>query len=118
MKRIFLLALLSLFVTGCANWSRTDTVRELAWQGLNAVDYGQTKGILKGEEAGTCQELNPFIKKDNVEAWFIGGALAHWGISAALPRKYRNWWQNTSLVVTFGLVLSNEVQGFGVNFSF
>lgn len=99
-RSILLLLVLAMFPAGgCAagahRWTRADTVREAAFAGLEAVDWGQTRNIAKHPEKWT--EVNPILGKHptvgEVDRYFAASLLAHAAVSAALPNPWRKRWQ-------------------------
>jgi len=107
-----------LIATPCYAWDRNDTLREVAWQGLHLVDWGQTLNIAK--EPTLYHEINPLMGKHpsvgKVNTYMCLSALTHLGVSALLPKEYRIYWQWISIGVTSGLIIHNYNIGLKVRF--
>lgn len=111
MKKLLLITLLSISLH--ADMNKEEIIKEGLYQVLVYEDYLQTKEILRNPD---YFERNPLITEDNIEEYFIGGALLHASISYFLPRPYKKWFQNITL--SFGaLNIYNNVK-IGVGFKF
>ena len=107
---ILTLLLLSLLSSGCAHWSKGDTVRQLAITGLIAIDCVQTHSFV----SNGYSELNPLLgshpSSSEIYAWSATGALLAWGISALLPPKWRAGFQYILLGAEGYNVIRNELE--------
>ena len=114
---LYVLAIVAaiLLMSGCSangEWTQTDTRREVVYQLANAVDAYQTN---KYRDLPTIEEGMPvtraFIGAEpsgrSVATYFASLALSHYLISAALPAKWRPWFQNGTAVGTAYVVYSN-----------
>ena len=110
--KIALIALLLL--TGCAHrpfedWSKADTAREVAWQALHIIDWGQTLDI--ADNPDRFHELNPLLGKHpsrgQVNRLFVAGAVAHPIAMGMFRPPYRAWLQYVSLGITGVVVTRN-----------
>lgn len=117
------LVLLTMLVIGAGQchadeWMVGDTKREIAWQVINVVDAGQTLDISK--RCGEKYELNPILGRcpDSkvIAQYFATAAMLHFGVSLALPRRYRAKWQIGTIVVSGAIVLNNYSIGLKINF--
>uniref|UniRef100_A0A6H1ZMG4 Uncharacterized protein n=1 Tax=viral metagenome TaxID=1070528 RepID=A0A6H1ZMG4_9ZZZZ len=90
-------------------WTKSDTVREAAFQTLHAVDYLQTRTIARHPEK--YYERNPVLGKhpseENVIVYFAAGAVAHGVISYYLPDPYRQIFQYVTIGLSSACVLNN-----------
>lgn len=110
-RHLIILALLGL--ASCANWSTSDTARQLAITGLIAVDLQQT---LDASNRPDIVEANPFYSSEHPESsevylWHATGALLAYAISLALPAKYRKYFQTIVLIGEGGNVVGNHFLG-------
>uniref|UniRef100_A0A6M3L9F7 Uncharacterized protein n=1 Tax=viral metagenome TaxID=1070528 RepID=A0A6M3L9F7_9ZZZZ len=95
-----------------------DILREIAWQAVHAIDYGQTLEIAR--QPNKYHELNPIMGKHpsvgTVNTYMIASAVLHPVISYLLPSKYRATWQYISIIVSSGCVINNYHIGLGVRY--
>jgi hypothetical protein len=100
------------------DWHWQDIVLEGAFAAEVAVDLGQTLYI--EEHPKEYYELNPFLPrhptKDQVWGACIIGAGLHAIVSMALPKKYRTWWQGTTIVLEGANIVRNKSIGIGMSF--
>ena len=93
--------------------------KELGWQVLNLIDYGQTLDIADQCSAGYYYETNPILgrcpSKEKVTKYFIAAAVLHYAFTMNMG-KYRDSWQNVTLVITAGYVAHNHSIGLHINF--
>ena len=115
--------LLLLFPGYCIadNWTREDTQRELAFQVVALIDWGQTLDISRSCNTDRYfTEINPILgecpSRGDVNTYFPIVMGIHAGISYALPPKYRKYWQN----VTFSIQATNVARNYslGIKFDF
>lgn len=138
---ITILALLPATSFGADDWSNDDTAREVVYQVVAAVDWGQTRYIAKSYRArcipnpgyapgqpvpqNICREswgqrevnpvlgIHPSIHK--VNAYFVVTGLAHVAISHLLSGSYRKWFQYVTIGVEAGVVRRNVSLGIKVD---
>ena len=115
---IFTLILLLSSPVYAIDWSKEDTAREVVWQILHVVDWGQTLDIAR--QPHKYHELNPILGKHpsvgKVNTYMALSAVAHLGISLALPKEYRKWFQYLTIGATGSLVVHNFNIGLKVRF--
>ena len=121
MKIILLTAMFVLLLVNIAQpfeWSKEDTIREITWQVLHVMDWGQTLDIAR--QPHKYQELNPVLGKHpsvgKVNTYMALSAVAHLGISLALPKEYRKWFQYVTIGMTGSLVIHNHSIGLRIKF--
>lgn len=99
-------------------WDKADTLREITWQALHFIDYGQTLDIAR--KPYRYEESNPILGKHpsvgRVHTYMIASAILHFGISYALPDKWREAWQYITIGISGGMVVSNFSAGVRVSF--
>ena len=99
--------------------SNNDIQREIAWQVLNIIDYGQTRDIAKHCSASERYELNQVLGScpsiSSVSKYFIINSLLHYEITAHLY-GYRAIWQVGTLINTGYVVGRNFSLGLKINF--
>ncbi len=119
---------LCVLMTGCAStfgekWSKADTSREVVWEGLHVMDWGQTRYIAKHPDK--YRELNPILgshpSQNRVDIYMGSGLLLHPVISAYLsPQEYailgikvrpRSLWQYFTITLSGGCVINNASIG-------
>lgn len=93
---------------------RADTTlaRELAFDALMAIDYGQTRAIFNSH--GRYVELNPLINRGNVGKYFFATTLLHAAVTYSLPEECQPAWQWGTIVVEGAVVGHNAYIGIGV----
>jgi len=101
-------------------WDHWDTTMEVAYFLTHAADWGQTRSISGQCQAGTYYETNPILGEcpsvQTVNAYFLGTALLHAGVSYMLPKKYRRVFQTTTFAAQLGVVSSNASIGVKMQF--
>lgn len=130
----FILAIL-LFISipsFASDWSTGDTYSESVYLAFLAVDWAQTRNIVRSNErcsvgkpnqVAHCYhypELNPILGKSpsmaRVNAAVILTGLAHVYIASILPEKYRAPFQYISIGIEGGAVVHNFSIGIGAKF--
>ena len=119
MLRFIAVIILVLFpVIAHAEWNSGDTAREIVWQGLHVVDWGQTLEIARNPI--DYHEVNPVIGRHpsvgKVNIYMLSSAIIHAGISYVLPDKVRPYWQYFSIGVSGACMARNLNIGLGVRF--
>lgn len=113
---LFLIVMMPIIAN--AGWSNADTVREVIWQGLHVVDWGQTLEIAR--DPGRYYEMNPALGSHpsvgKVNIYMASSAVLHAGVSYVLPGKWRSYWQYVSIVTSGACVANNFNIGLGVRF--
>lgn len=116
MKYIFILLLL--FPLSTFAWDKTDTQREIVWQVMHIIDWGQTVDIAKNP--GKYYEINPLLGKhpsvEKVHKYMIASSLIHYVVSTSLKSKYRKYWQYVTIGITGTLIMHNYRIGLRINF--
>lgn len=91
------------------DWSKADTNLEAVFLTLGALDWLQTREVIKHPDR--YSERNIFLGKHpsnaDVNVWFAFGLAAHVGIAAALPPAWRAPFQYVTIGLEGGLVLRN-----------
>ncbi len=111
---------LCFLLTSCAggNWTKADTVREVAVFTLHTIDWGQTRTIAKNPDR--YYEINPILGKHpsigKVDTYMFIGTIVRPVISYHLPPKYRKWWQYLSIGTSGAAVANNYNAGIKVDF--
>lgn len=116
---LFLLVLLALPISPRAkDWSRADTHREILWQAIHLVDWGQTLDIARSN--GKYFEINPLMGRHpsigHVNNMMLAGAIAHLAGAYLCPDDLRSVYQWVSIIVNGAIVLRNHQIGLRVNF--
>lgn len=100
------------------NWKQGDTYREVAYQIVAAIDWGQTLNTAKNPD--TLEEHNAILGKhpsvSKVNTYFVLTGLVHWGVAYALPREYREAFQYVTIGVEANQIQSNFSINIGVKF--
>lgn len=117
MIKLFLFFVL-LFPLSALAWNKTDTQREIIWQLIHIVDWGQTVDIAKFPDH--YQEINPLLGKhpsvNDVNRYMVVSSVTHYIISRSLKPKYRKYWQYVTIGITGTLITHNYNVGLRVNF--
>lgn len=114
MKTFFLILFLLIYTPVFASdWTKADTAREVAWEVLHLVDWGQTLDIARNPQR--FYEINPTLGRHpsvgKVNLYMGAWAVAHPVVSYILPKKYRLYWQWGTIFVTTGCVINNQIIG-------
>lgn len=119
---IILFVILVSLLGGCATtdqtfseryeWSRADTVREIAFQTVNVADGIQTAQIRNRPDLREGSELTAAVlgvkpKPGETALYFASIGVSHFLIAAVLPPKWRKWYQGTTLTYTGATVFRN-----------
>ena len=112
-------------------WNKRDTTRELVWQGLAVIDWGQTLNISKScsSGGGFYEQVNPILgdcpSRGEVNTYFVGAMALHAGISYILPTNAeflgerinpREFWQSMTIMIQATNVARNYQLGININF--
>jgi hypothetical protein len=115
---VILVVVLTPAISSSAELDKTGLLLEGVWQTLHIADWGQTLDVARNPY--DYHEINPIMGRHpsvgNVNIYMGMSALVHAGISYALPKKYRTYWQSISIVVTGALVVHNNSIGLEVRF--
>jgi len=118
MKTILILLIFLLPINCYADWDKNNTFREIAWQGIHLIDWGQTLDIAR--QPDRYYEMNPILGKHpsvgQVNTYMAISAITHIGISYMLPKKYRAYWQWISIGVSGSCIINNFNAGLKVKF--
>jgi len=115
MTKTVYVILAGLLLSGAAradDWRPIDTKRELAFTVVSILDAGTTADIRNHDDIEekapiTRQVLGRNPEPGETAVYFAGMAAGHYLVSKMLPRKYRSYWQNISLVVNGSVVANN-----------
>lgn len=127
MNNRYLIVPILLVLNGCAvngEWSRQDTILEVGFQVVNAMDAYSTANIKDVPNVylndGTGRYLdrvegNPFTRAfigreptdRDTALYFTTLGLSHWAISRALPPKWRPWYQGGTTAFHLHAVIGN-----------
>lgn len=103
-----------------SGWDLSDTAWESAYLLSHIADWGQTRDIASQCGSGNYKEMNPVLgscpSMSRVNTYFISTALLHAGVSAMLPRKYRRFFQTSTMIMEIGYVTNNYNIGLKFNF--
>lgn len=125
-KFIFALFLIFSSSTSAADlWRTSDTYREVTFQILNVIDWGQTRYVAQHPDqykendmgrGGSAWLIGEHPSTTNVDRLMIATAILHPIISYYLPHNWREAFQ----YVTIGMKIDNTVGNFhaGVKFDF
>ena len=123
------LIIMSVLLSGCAvngEWTRQDTILEVSFQVVNAMDAVTTSRIhespdwhpveingvpyrrrLEESTALTRAVLGPRPSKSDTYMWFATLGLSHWIIARSLPPKWRPWYQGATIGLSSDAVIGN-----------
>ena len=110
MKKIIFALLLSISTQTFADeWTTNDSLREVTFQVLNVIDWGQTRYIAKNLDRYYEKESAWLIGTDpsteTVDGFMLQTAVLHLAISYMLPRDWRDAFQ----YITIGMKLNNTI---------
>lgn len=93
--------------------------KEVAWQALNIIDFGQTRNIANRCHVTDYYEHNPILGDcpniQSVNKYFISSAIIHYAITKYLT-THRDAWQNTTIIVSIGFIQHNYSLGLKIDF--
>jgi hypothetical protein len=111
LRLAFLVLFLAQPAVAAQSWSTKDTTLELTFDATLLVDLLQTSAIASYPDR---HELNPVLgprpSHVAINAYFVAGALAHFGIALLLPDSWRTLWQVVWIGMELGWIAWN-VQG-------
>lgn len=121
MFRLICGAVLLLSVPAHADeWREQDTYREVAFQALNVIDWGQTRYIAKHPETYYERESAWMIGEHpttiDVNRLMIATAILHPVISYLLPHGWRDAFQYVTIIGKINNVAGNNSIGIKVEF--
>ena len=124
MKKVMVVVILLVATIGYADeWTKQDTYRELAFIGLLAVDYLQTRTIVQTPDK--YFEYNSVMGKhpnqQTVDIYMASVAIIHPIISYLLPVKSDKWkWINREnwQYVTIGIEVFSVANNFRIGIAF
>jgi hypothetical protein len=115
--KAFIAALAFLSMTGCGmtprdDWSRANTVAEVAFQVSNALDAAQTAQFKDRPDVGESVPLTRALIGESpttrdTAIYFATMGVSHYLIARMLPAKWRPWFQGGSLIYSSALVYNN-----------
>jgi hypothetical protein len=126
MKSAFLWPVVAAAVTGfiighvgkchADEWTRADTHREIAYHVVAWMDAATTADIKNHDDIEekapiTRQVIGKNPSNGEVVAWFAATSVVHYGISRALPKPYRKYWQYVTIGVESAMVVNNVSLG-------
>ena len=113
-----LLILIILFSTPCYAWNKNDTYREVAWQTIHIIDWGQTLDIARNPDS--YHEFNLILGRHpsvgRVNTYMVLSSVGHVTISVLLPDKVRKYWQWITIGTLGACVVNNFSIGLKVRF--
>lgn len=90
-------------------WSDADVKREIAYLAVDSVDWGQT--LYTARHPTLAHENNPLLGRHpsvaEVNRYFVLTMAAHVAITNAIPSRWRERWQITSIVWEFAITSDN-----------
>ena len=99
-------------------WTKGDSYAEAAYLTLQYIDWKQSREIQKHPEK--YQENNFILGKHPTQAeadrYNIIAAVAHFGIAYMLPRKYRDFWQYSTIGMETAIIYNNKQVGLQIRF--
>lgn len=100
------------------DWTKEDTAWQASYTAVLAADCAQTRwGASHPREFEEGNKLiGPHPSKGKIDNICLAVALGHFGISYALPPKYRRFWQFSSIVVEATVVFHNASLGLKMEF--
>jgi len=101
------------------HWTPKDVARQLAFEGLLVLDWGQTLDI--SARPGEYREYNPVLgdhpSRGDVNRYFLTCALVQFAIAHYLGHgALRSAWQYSGIGLEAGVVANNRSIGLSVRF--
>lgn len=117
-KLIIFLAFFPVFVSA-EPLTDLQVKKEIAWQVINLIDYGQTRDISRKCHNTSYYEQNPMLGEcpqiQTVEKYFLISAVGHYAITQYLT-THRDMWQNVTIIFSASIVQHNFALGLNINF--
>ena len=118
--KLFLILILFSSSAFADEWSTSDTYREVAFQTLNVIDWGQTRYI--AEHPDRFREVeskwaigeHPTIQQ--VDNYMAASAVLHFAVSYFLPRDWRDAFQYITIGDKLNATIGNASIGIKVSF--
>ena len=118
MKKLLLILLFIPSLSFADPWSQDDIYREVAFQAVTIIDWGQTRDIAKNTDK--FFEHNPFLGNspsiNSVDTYFISAIIIHVIVSNNLSSEYRKYFQYISIGIESNSAIKNAAHGIHVNF--
>jgi hypothetical protein len=126
---IILIVGLTLFLSGCAGWTKEEKITQGIYTALHVADWMQTRAI--ADEPKRFYETNAVLgrhpEQSAVDAYFTATLIGHYLIADALPRRWtvpgtaytvnpRGIWQWFWIGVEANCVRHNHAIGVRVRF--
>jgi len=98
------------------NWTKKDTAWQIGTTALLLIDAGQTADIRNHDDIHEVSPLTHALLGDNpgrtdTAIYFTSAAVIHYAVAAALPPKYRRWYQGILGGVELGVTAHNYQLG-------
>lgn len=101
-----------------APWSRQDIALESTYVAIHILDWGTTLDI--ADNPSKYYEYNPILgrhpSREKVNLFFAAGIPLHLGITYALPKRWRPYWQYFSIGMNGICVINNFSIGLKLSF--
>ena len=115
---LFCLLLLSSNCFATDKWSDDDIYREVAYQTIWVIDWGQTLNIAKHPQSlyETNQWLGKHPTEFEVNRYFVVNGIIHAIIANYLPSEWRKGFQYLTIGMEVNVVVTNFKLGVSVDF--
>ncbi len=125
MSKFFFILLLLSSQAFADEWRDSDTYREIAFQTLNVIDWGQTRYTAKHPErfkengagaGGSAWLIGEHPSTTDVDRLMVMSAILHPVISYYLPHGWREAFQYVSIGMKLDATIGNASVGVKVSF--
>ena len=120
MKTLLILLLLIPTSAKSDDWSTSDTYREITFQTLNIIDWGQTRYIAEHPDRFYEKNIDWAIGKhptvNQVDNYMAASAVLHFAVSYFLPSGWRDAFQYITIADKLNATVNNASIGIKVSF--
>ena len=117
---VLIIAVLHSSITFAVEWTTSDTYREVAFQTLNIIDWGQTRYIAQHPESFHEVESAWMIGKHpdekRVDIYMVESAVLHFIVAYYLPESWRTPFQYLTVGGKLNATIGNASIGIKVSF--
>ena len=109
---VLVVMMLAATAAGASDWTAADARFELGYAAVAIADAFTTADIRNHDDIEEVAPLTRQVLGKNPEplptaAYFTAAIAAHYGVSRALPKPWRRYWQVTTITVQSAVVANN-----------
>ena len=120
MKTLIIAILLFSTSAFADNWTTADTYREVAFQTLNVIDWGQTRYIAQNPNKYYEHDYSGLIGSNpttgRIDAFMVESAVLHFIVAYYLPESWRTPFQYLTIGGKLNATIGNASIGIQMSF--